>query len=56
MKELKSRFPEGVDYIVAYDTTPFIRESVADVVKTLFVAIILVGIVVLAFLQNCARC
>ncbi len=52
MEELKSRFPDDVDYIIAYDTTPFIRESVADVVKTLFVAIILVGVVVLAFLQN----
>jgi multidrug efflux pump len=50
--ELKSRFPEGVEYTVAYDTTPFIRESVADVVRTLFEAVALVGIVVLVFLQN----
>ena len=33
MEELKSRFPDGVDYMIAYDTTPFIRESVADVVQ-----------------------
>ena len=52
MKELKTRFPEGVDYEIAYDTTPFIRESVADVVKTLFEAVGLVGLVVLVFLQN----
>ena len=52
MKELKARFPEGVEYQIAYDTTPFIRESVADVVKTLFEAVGLVGLVVLAFLQN----
>ena len=32
MEELRSEFPEGVDYEIAYDTTPFIRESVADVV------------------------
>ena len=32
MKELKKRFPDGVDYDIAYDTTPFIRESVDDVV------------------------
>ena len=52
MEELKKRFPDGVDYAIAYDTTPFIRESVADVVRTLFVAVCLVGVVVLVFLQN----
>src|SRR5208337_2123239 len=52
MKELKSRFPDGVDYSTAYDTTPFIRESVADVFKTLLEAVVLVGIVVLVFLQD----
>ncbi|MGO9112414.1 MAG: efflux RND transporter permease subunit [Thermoguttaceae bacterium] len=52
MRELKSRFPEGVEYQIAYDITPFIRESVWDVVKTLFEAVFLVGLVVLAFLQN----
>ena len=41
-----------MDYEIAYDTTPFIRESVADVFKTLFIAAALVGLVVLAFLQN----
>src|SRR5581483_3050633 len=35
MAELKKRFPEGVDYDVGYDTTPFIRESVGDVVMTM---------------------
>ncbi len=52
MEELKSRFPDGVDYTIAYDTTPFIRESVSDVVRTLFIAVLLVAIVVLVFLQN----
>ena len=52
MEELKTRFPEGVDYEIAYDTTPFIRESVMDVVYTLLEAIGLVAIVVLVFLQN----
>ncbi len=52
MEELKSRFPEGVDYDIAYDTTPFIRESVTDVVWTLIEAVGLVGLVVLLFLQN----
>ncbi|MFZ1933282.1 MAG: multidrug efflux RND transporter permease subunit [Thermoguttaceae bacterium] len=52
MAELKNRFPEGLDYGIYYDTTPFIRESVADVVKTLLIAVALVAVVVLAFLQN----
>ena len=52
MKELAKRFPDGVDYKIAYDTTPFIRESVADVFKTLLEAAGLVGLVVLVFLQN----
>ncbi|MBO0698536.1 MAG: efflux RND transporter permease subunit, partial [Zavarzinella sp.] len=52
MTELKTRFPEGVDYDIAYDTTPFIRESIRDVVFTLFEAIGLVALVVLVFLQS----
>jgi multidrug efflux pump len=52
MRQLVNRFPDGVDYQIAYDTTPFIRESVADVFQTLFIAAVLVGLVVLAFLQN----
>src|SRR5579883_2175608 len=52
MKELQARFPEGLDYKIVYDTTPFIRESVYEVFYTLRDAIILVAIVVLVFLQN----
>ena len=52
MEELKKRFPPGLDYEIVYDTTPFIRESITDVFKTLRDAIILVAIVVLVFLQN----
>ena len=52
MKELKSRFPDGLDYKIVYDTTPFIRESVNEVFNTLRDAVILVGIVVLVFLQD----
>ena len=52
MKELKARFPDGVEYDIAYDTTPYIRESINEVFKTLRDAIILVGIVVLVFLQD----
>jgi multidrug efflux pump len=52
MRELKAHFPDGVDYAIGYDTTPFIRESVVDVLKTLLEAVILVGFVVLVFLQD----
>jgi hydrophobe/amphiphile efflux-1 (HAE1) family protein len=52
MAELKKRFPEGLDYQIVYDTTPFIRESIVEVFKTLRDAIILVAVVVLVFLQN----
>src|SRR5262249_27063851 len=52
MKELKTRFPDGLDYRVVYDTTPFIQESVAEVFNTLRDAVILVAIVVLVFLQD----
>ena len=52
MEELKKDFPEGVDYEIRYDTTPFIRESIDRVFETLQEAIMLVAIVVLVFLQN----
>ncbi|MEI6256817.1 MAG: multidrug efflux RND transporter permease subunit [Planctomycetota bacterium] len=52
MKELATRFPPGLTYEIKYDTTPFITESIFEVVKTLRDAIILVAIVVLLFLQS----
>jgi multidrug efflux pump subunit AcrB len=52
MKELKTRFPDGLDYKIVYDTTPFINESVDEVYSTLIDAVILVAIVVLFFLQD----
>lgn len=52
MEELKKGFPEGVDYKIVYDTTPFIKESILEVFKTLRDAIVLVAIVVMLFLQN----
>ncbi len=52
LEELKKGFPPGVDYVIRYDTTPFIRESIGEVVKTLRDATILVAVVVLLFLQN----
>ncbi len=52
MEELSQRFPPGLKYEIVYDTTPFIKESIIEVFKTLRDAIILVAIVVLIFLQN----
>jgi multidrug efflux pump len=52
MRELEKRFPLGLKYAIVYDTTPFIRESVSEVFKTLRDAVILVAIVVLLFLQD----
>ncbi len=52
MAQLKKSFPPGIDFGIPYDTTVFVRESIRDVVKTLFEAVGLVVIVVLVFLQN----
>ena len=52
MEELKEAFPPGLDYTIANDSTPFIRESVNGVVKTLLEAVALVAAVVLLFLQS----
>jgi multidrug efflux pump subunit AcrB len=52
MEEMKTRFPDGVDYRIVYDTTPFINQSINEVFKTLRDAVILVAVVVLLFLQN----
>src|SRR5206468_7548203 len=50
--ELSARFPPSVAYTIGYDTTPFIRESVDEVFKTLRDAVLLVALVVLFFLQD----
>jgi multidrug efflux pump len=52
MEDLKQSFPDGVDYTIGFDTTPYTRESIYEVVKTLRDAIILVAVVVMLFLQN----
>lgn len=52
MDELSVDFPEGVIYEAGYDTTPFIRESISEVFKSLRDAVILVALVVLVFLQG----
>jgi multidrug efflux pump len=52
MKELQSRFPPGLEYDYYYDTTPFIQRSIDEVLNTLVIAVLLVGGVVLFFLQD----
>lgn len=50
--ELETNFPAGLSSVVPYDTTPFVRLSIEQVVKTLIEAIVLVFIVMFVFLQN----
>jgi hydrophobe/amphiphile efflux-1 (HAE1) family protein len=52
MAELKTRFPKGLDYNVGYNPTEFIRQSVNELIKTIYEAMLLVVIVVLVFLQG----
>src|SRR3984885_7835605 len=52
MDKLKPTFPAGLEVIYPNDSTPFIRLSIEDVVKTLFEAVGLVFLVMLLFLQN----
>ena len=52
MAELETNFPAGLSSVVPYDTTPFVRLSIEQVVKTLIEAIVLVFIVMFVFLQN----
>lgn len=52
IEEASAFFPEGVSYVVPYDTTPFIEISIGEVIKTLIEAIVLVFLVMLVFLQN----
>ena len=52
MKNLAKTFPEGIEYVIKFDTTDFIDASINEVVKTLFEAVLLVILVVFLFLQN----
>ena len=52
LDELAAFFPEGVEYVVPFDTTPFVTISIEEVVKTLGEAIVLVFLVMFLFLQN----
>ena len=52
LSNLSKQFPEGMSYQVAFDTTPFVKLSIEEVVKTLVEAVILVFLVMYLFLQN----
>jgi multidrug efflux pump len=52
LKEMSEFFPQGMTFKLAYDTTPFIRISIEEVIKTLAEAIVLVFLVMYLFLQN----
>ena len=52
MELLAASLPHGVKYSFVYDTTPFVHDSIEDVIKTLGEAIVLVFLIMLLFLQN----
>ena len=52
MEELKTRFPDDLDYEVGLDTTRPVTEGIAEIVKTIGEATLLVILVVFLFLQN----
>jgi multidrug efflux pump len=52
LDDLKPNFPDGIEFDIGFDTTPYTRESIYEVVKTLRDAVFLVAAVVLLFLQN----
>src|SRR5215470_5189379 len=52
MEQLAKSFPPGMAYRVVYNTTEFVQQSVDEVIKTLFEAVVLVVIVIILFLQS----
>ena len=52
MKEISKNFPEGLDYEIPFDITSYISESIHEVYKTLFEALVLVVLVVFLSLQS----
>nr|WP_225777606.1 efflux RND transporter permease subunit [Pseudomonas sp. Marseille-Q3773] len=52
MQELARYFPEGVKWDIPYDTSPFVKVSIQQVISTLFEAMLLVFAVMFLFLQN----
>ena len=52
MAELSKAFPQGMTYIIPFDTTKFVSASIDEVYRTLIEAAVLVLIVILVFLQD----
>ncbi len=52
MQQISKNFPEGLDYLIPFDMTNYIKESIKEVYMTLFQALLLVVIVVFLSLQN----
>jgi HAE1 family hydrophobic/amphiphilic exporter-1 len=52
MERLQTHFPHGITYQVGFDATPFVSESIREVLKTLAISIVLVIAVVFLFLQS----
>ena len=52
MERLSAQFPPGMRYLVSFNTTDVVEESIAEVIKTLFEAIGLVVLVIFVFLQT----
>ena len=52
MDEMATRFPDGLEYTVAFDSTRAIDASIAEVIETLFIAVFLVILTVYIFLQD----
>jgi multidrug efflux pump len=52
MANLSQRFPSGVKYAIVYDPTTFIQQSVEEVERTILIAVVLVVLVVILFLQT----
>lgn len=52
MDQLKQRFPEDLDYVVALDTTRSVTQGMKEIVETLVIALVLVILVVYIFLQG----
>jgi hydrophobe/amphiphile efflux-1 (HAE1) family protein len=52
MAELSRSFPQGVEYSIVYDPTRFVRLSIDEVIRTLIIALALVTLVVIVFLQT----
>jgi multidrug efflux pump len=52
MAKLTPFLPPGMDVAYPYDTSPFVKVSIEEVVKTLFEAVLLVFLVMYLFLQN----